>query len=112
MTSGSSCRASTTDSMPERPSHDPHLGDSCTCFKCHIGSINISPAALPTRRNHNPPKPPSLNNYEKAEPRDARGMPFLGPDLKPISQKSLDATRRQREEAIRHPETVKDTKET
>jgi hypothetical protein len=36
--------------MSERPPHDPTLGDSCECFRCHVAGINIGAAALPTRK--------------------------------------------------------------
>lgn len=73
------------------------------CFRCHIQSIQISPAALPTRRNKIAPAAPRYNSYEKGEPRDARGMPYLGSDMQPMSQKTFDANRRRIEEAKRTP---------
>lgn len=82
-----------------RPEHNPDVTD-CECFGCHIRSVQWSPAATPTRRNHLPSRRPS-NSWERGTPTDNRGMPLLGPDLKPIGQKKYSENRSTIEAALR-----------
>lgn len=63
---------------------------------------------MPSRYNKIAPKVRDLNNWEKSVPRDSRGMPFLGKDLKPISQKKYVENRHRIEQAKRDPRSIKD----
>lgn len=74
-----------------RPAHDLSSPD-CTCFGCHVKSIQWSPAATPTRRNHLPARRPN-NSWEKGVPTDNRGMPVLDADMKPVGQKQYSENR-------------------
>lgn len=89
-----------------------HLGQhGDDCFGCRIQTVQMSTSAMPTRRNNIPPKGPQYNSYENAIATDHRGMPYLGPDMQPISQKRYDEQSHRRQQAIYHPESVKDTKD-
>lgn len=81
------------------------------CFGCKIQDVQFDPRATPSRRNSIPPAPPRYNAWERSTPTDSRGMPFLGPDLQPLTQKKFTEQRHRIEESKRHPESVKDTKE-
>lgn len=53
-------------------------GDS-VCFKHKLQSIQISPAAMPSRRNNKPPaRAGEGNSWEKGIATDHRGMPLIG----------------------------------
>lgn len=86
--------------------HQGQHGDDC--FGCRIQNINVSPAAMPSRYNKNPPKIVPHNSWENAIPTDSRNMPFLGRDLEPISQKRYVENRHRIEQARRDPSSVKD----
>lgn len=66
------------------------------------GTLQVSPVATPNRRNQVAPKPSDgANAWERGTPVDARGMPQLGPDLKPIGNKKYAELRSKIEERKR-----------
>lgn len=57
-------------------------------FGCRIKYVRFDPAAMPSRRNTNPPTAfAPKNSWEAGIVRDHRGMPMLGSDLEPIGTK-------------------------
>lgn len=56
---------------------DAHDED-CVCFRCKLRSIQISPSAMPSRRNKIAPRGGG-NSWEKGVPTNSRGMPILDP---------------------------------
>lgn len=44
------------------------------CFGCKVLSVQVSPSAMPSRRNNIPPARP-LNSWERGVLRDDRGIP-------------------------------------
>lgn len=70
--------------------HDAETCDVEGCYRCKLASIQISPSAMPSRRNDLPPAPTSHNGWEKGVVRDAKGAPVLRPSTgKPIGLKDL-----------------------
>lgn len=72
-----------------------HDGDCSTgemCFKHKIRTIQISPSATPSRRNHIPPRVGN-NSWEKGIAKDDRGMPLLGDKGTPIGLHELAGKR-------------------
>lgn len=57
--------------------HDESLGEDCECIVCRAQTLQISPSAMPTRRNNIAPRPPQHNSYERGILKDSRGVPIL-----------------------------------
>lgn len=58
------------------------------------GHLQVSPAATPNRANTGGPRyRESSNVWERSTPVDQRGMPQLGPDLKPLKAKAYSEQR-------------------
>lgn len=76
------------------------------CFRHKVrewrmhGGLNISPAAMPNRRNHVAPRTPN-NSWEKGIPTDHRGMPWLDANGSEIGQKEFVQRRSEIEAAER-----------
>ena len=49
-------------------------------------SIQVSPSAMPSRRNDKPPRRPN-NSFEKGNRLDDRGLPYLDKDAMPLKMK-------------------------
>lgn len=58
---------------PRHPRHDGSHGPDC--FGCRIKSVQVSPAATPSRRNNVEPSKGN-NSWEKGILRDERGIPI------------------------------------
>lgn len=72
--------------------HNGLLGD--ICFRCRVSSIVIGqPSDHPTRTMRDSKRQPERNSYNAGVPTDARGMPWLKPDLSPIGQREFDSKR-------------------
>ena len=70
--------------MSDRPPHDPANPD-CDCFRCHIESVAISPAAMPTRHNSVPSRSFNNNSWERGiAVHTPSGMPYLDESLDTI----------------------------
>lgn len=82
-----------------RTHHGQHGDD---CFGCKAVTVQVSPAATPTRTKYlKPPRTPN-NSYEKGIPTDERGMPYLLPNsFEPAGQKFVDQHRHQIEDTRR-----------
>lgn len=74
--------------------HDGSHGEEC--FGCKIRTINLSPAATPSRRNSKTPRESTNNSWEKGIPTDSRGMPYLDSNLNVIGQKRWAETERRK----------------
>lgn len=69
--------------MSERPDNCDDL--TCgQCFRCHISSVQISPAAMPSRAKYTESRLFNNNSWERGVAMHPSGMPFLGPDLDTI----------------------------
>lgn len=81
---------------------DCHDGVLCFAHKLAYwrdGNLQISPTATPNRRNQVAPNiRESANAWERGEPTDHRGMPFLGKDFKPLGIKAFTEQRRRFED--------------
>lgn len=73
-----------------------HDGSHEDCFACKLRSIQFDPRAMPSRRNHKPPRVHvNRNSWEKGIPRDSRGMPVLIPGTtSPMGTKEYSRNRR------------------
>ena len=55
------------------------------CFRCHIASVSISPAAMPTRHNDRPSRSFNNNSWERGVAvHKPSGMPYLDERLDTI----------------------------
>lgn len=87
-----------------------HTPDECTDRNCHdlacklaewrARGLQVSPAATPNRRNQIPPRTPN-NSWERGIAKDARGMPLLDADYRPLGIKKYGENRHQIEESRR-----------
>lgn len=57
------------------------------CFGCKVHSVQVSPSAMPSRRNTIPPARP-MNSWERGVVRDDRGLPVrrANGDLIPVHE--------------------------
>ena len=69
--------------MDERRHWGQH--DPSECGPCRWQSVGISPAAMPTRRNNNPPNVANYNHWERGVAvHEPSGMPYLDERLDTI----------------------------
>lgn len=80
---------------------DPH-NQECSCFKCKIKTIQVSPSATPSRTRKPQSEKKSGNSWEKGIVKDERGMPYLNPGtLEPMPIKTYVENRHKIEESKR-----------
>ena len=80
-----------------------HFGQHEDCFGCKVQTVQVSPAATPTRTGayRKPARTPD-NSWEKGIPTDNRGMPTLLPGtFDPAGEKFVAQNRRLIEESRR-----------
>ena len=65
----------------------------CSCFKCKIKSIQLSPKATPTRTYRRQTRTPTPDPWGGAQVRDERGMPLLKANMDPITHKDYENNR-------------------
>ena len=87
--------------------HDGSHGDEC--FGCKVLSITVNPYAMPSRLNPSKAPRQPQNKWADQIPTDSRGMPFLGPDIKPIGIKKYNENRTRIEEVRRKNEQLSTT---
>lgn len=74
--------------------HRRHQGQHVGCFGCKVLSVQVSPSAMPSRRNNIPPARP-LNSWERGVVRDDRGLPVRRANGDVIGVHEYAAKRRQ-----------------
>lgn len=75
--------------------HRRHRGQHGeSCFGCKVHSIQVSPSAMPSRRNNIAPARP-LNSFEKGVLRDDRGYPVRRANGDVIGLHEYGSNRRQ-----------------
>lgn len=68
-------------------------GDDCSCFKCKIKSIQLSPKATPSRTYRRQTRTPTPDPWGGSPVRDERGMPLLKANMDPITHKDYENNR-------------------
>lgn len=72
------------------------------CFGCKVKTIQLSPNATPSRRNHIPPKVNKESNaWHRGVVQDSRGMPLLNEKLAPVGLKEYSENRHKYDEGRR-----------
>jgi hypothetical protein len=81
--------------------HGEGSGHSSDCFGCKVKTVQVSPAAMPTRGNPSVPPAKPQNSWERGRVLDSRGLPITDANGNALAVKDAADNRKNIEKRLK-----------